>query len=147
MSMLKEFQEFALKGNVMDMAIGVIIGAAFGGVVSSLVNDVLMPPLGQLAGKVDFSNLYLNLSGTAYPTLAAAEEAGAAVMKYGVFLNNVINFAILAFVVFLLVKQINRLRKVDPPPPPDSKECTYCKSDVPIAATRCKFCTSELATA
>lgn len=145
--MLQEFREFALKGNVVDMAVGIIIGGAFGGVVNSLVNDVLMPPLGQLTGKVDFSNLYLSLSGQAYPSLAAAEEAGAAVLKYGLFLNTIINFAILAFAVFLLVKQINNLRRQEPPPPPDSHQCPQCLSDIPLKATRCRFCTAEVAPA
>lgn len=145
--MLQEFREFALKGNVVDMAVGIIIGGAFGGVVTSLVNDVLMPPLGQLTGKVDFSSLYINLSGTPYDSLAAAEAAGAAVIKYGVFFNALINFGILAFAVFLLVKQINNLRREAPPPPPDTRPCPFCKQSISLEATRCAYCTSEVAPA
>ena len=144
--MLKEFKEFAMRGNVLDMAIGIIIGAAFGGIVTSAVNDVIMPPIGLLLGKVDFSSLFINVSGTDYASLAAAEEAGAAVIKYGVFLNTVLNFLIVAFVVFLLVRQVNKLKRAEegPPPEPTTKDCDYCKTEIPIAAVRCPHCTSEL---
>ena len=116
--MLKEFKEFALKGNVLDMAIGIIIGAAFGKIVSSLVSDVLMPPLGLVLGKVDFSSLFLNLSGTAHPSLAAAKAAGAPTVNYGIFLQTVFDFIIVAFAIFLLVRQVNRFKKEQPPAPP-----------------------------
>ena len=116
--MLKEFKEFAMKGNVLDMAIGVIIGGAFGKIVSSLVSDVLMPPLGLLMGKVDFSSLFIDLSQTSPPSLAAAKAAGAPTLNYGVFLQSVFDFLIIAFVIFMLVKQINRFKKEAPPPPP-----------------------------
>ncbi len=144
--MLKEFKEFALKGNVLDMAIGIIIGAAFGKIVTSLVNDVIMPPIGLLLGNVDFSNLFINLSGEEYATLAAAQEAGAATINYGAFINTVLDFLIVAFVIFLVVKQFNRLRKKEeaPPPEPTTKECGFCASTIPIKATRCPNCTSEL---
>jgi large conductance mechanosensitive channel len=142
--MFKEFREFAVKGNVMDLAVGVIIGAAFGKIVTSLVNDVLMPPLGLLLGKVDFSNLFFSLSGAEYASLDEAKKAGAATLNYGLFLNTVIEFLLVAFAVFLLVKQVNRLRREPPPPPPASKECPFCASDIPIKASRCPMCTSPL---
>ena len=143
--MLKEFKEFAMKGNVLDMAIGIIIGAAFGKIVSSFVSDILMPPLGLLLGKMDFSNLFLNLSGTAYPTLAAAKAAGAPTLNYGIFLNTCIDFLIVAFVVFLLVKQVNRFRQPAPAAPaPPTKECPFCASSIAVKATRCPQCTSAL---
>ncbi|KPK75421.1 MAG: mechanosensitive ion channel protein MscL [Gemmatimonas sp. SM23_52] len=143
--MLKEFKEFAMRGNVLDMAIGIIIGVAFGKIVTSLVNDVIMPPIGVLLGKVDFSNLFINLSGTPYDSLAAAKEAGAATIAYGVFLNTVLDFLIVAFVIFLIVRQVNKLkRKEEAPAEPTTKECPFCVSVVPIKATRCPNCTSEL---
>jgi large conductance mechanosensitive channel len=144
--MLKEFKEFAMRGNVLDMAVGIIIGVAFGAIVNSLVKDVLMPPLGLLLGKMDFSGLYLNLSGTDYASLAAAQEAGAATINYGVFLNTIINFIIVAFAVFLLVRQVNRFTREEeaPPPEPTTKECQFCMSEIAIKATRCPSCTSEL---
>jgi large conductance mechanosensitive channel len=144
--MLKEFKEFAMRGNVLDMAIGIIIGAAFGRIVSSAVNDIIMPPIGLILGRVDFSNLFLNLSGTHYGSLADAKKAGAAVIGYGSFLNTVIDFLIVAFVVFLLVKQVNRMMKPQPAPaPPPTKQCPYCRSDgVASQATRCPYCTAEL---
>src|SRR5581483_2693701 len=128
--MLKEFKEFAMKGNVVDMAVGIIIGAAFGGIVTSLVNDILMPPIGLLLGKVDFSNLFIVLKGDTYPTLAAAKQAGATTLNYGLFVNTVINFLIVAFAIFLVVKQVNRLRRQPAPVPaaPTTKECPYCCS-------------------
>ena len=140
--MLKEFREFAMKGNVLDMAIGIIIGAAFGKIVSSLVADVIMPPIGLAMGNVDFSNLFIDLSGQNPPSLAAAKEAGAPVIAYGQFLNNVINFLIIAFVIFLIVKQVNRLK--GPAPAAVTKECPYCANNIPVKAVRCGFCTSEL---
>ncbi len=144
--MLREFKEFAMRGNVIDMAVGVIIGAAFGKIVTSLTNDVLMPPIGLLLGKVDFSSLYLNLSGTAYPSLAEAKKAGAATINYGVFINTVIDFVIVAFVIFLLIRQINRLLAPAPAPAaaPVTKDCSYCLSPIPAKATRCAHCTSQL---
>jgi len=143
---LKEFKEFAMRGNVLDMAIGIIIGTAFGKVVTSMVNDVLMPPIGLLLGKVDFSNLFINLSGQPYATLADAKAAGAATINYGLFLNTVLDFIIVAFAVFLLVRQINRLKRQPQAAPaaPTTKECPYCLSVIPIKATRCPHCTSEL---
>jgi large conductance mechanosensitive channel len=143
--MLKEFKEFAMRGNVLDMAVGIIIGLAFGAIVNSLVKDVLMPPLGLVLGQMDFSSLYLNLSGTEYASLAAAQEAGAATINYGVFLNTIINFIIVAFAVFLLVRQVNRFtRKEEAPAEPTTKECPFCVSEIAIKATRCPSCTSEL---
>ncbi len=143
----KEFKEFIMRGNVLDLAIGVIIGAAFGKIVTSFTNDIVMPPIGLLLGKVDFSNLYINLSGTAYPTLAAAKEAGAPTINYGSFLNTIIDFIIVALVIFLVVKAVNRMRRPEPdeaPPVPTTQECPYCLSVIPIKASRCAFCTSEL---
>ncbi len=145
----KEFKEFIMRGNVVDMAVGIVIGAAFGKIVTSFVEDILMPPIGLLLGRVDFSNLFLSLSGKSYDTLAAAKAAGAATLNYGVFLNTGINFLILGFAIFLLIRQINRLRRepAPAPPAPATKECSYCLSTVPIKATRCAHCTSELRTA
>ena len=144
--MLKEFKEFALKGNVVDMAVGIIIGGAFGKIISSTVNDVLMPPFGLLLGKVDFSGLYLNLSGRAFDSLARAKEAGAPTINYGIFLNTVLDFVIVAFVVFLLIKQMNQLKKTAEAPPalPTTRDCPHCFSSIPRKATRCACCTSEL---
>ena len=143
--MFKEFKQFAMRGNVVDMAVGIIIGGAFGKIVSSFVEDVLMPPLGLLLGKVDFSNLFLNLSGTAYATIAEAKKAGAPTLNYGLFLNNVVNFLIVAFAIFLLIQQIKRLQKPPAPAgPPTTKDCPYCLSTIPLKATRCPQCTSEL---
>jgi large conductance mechanosensitive channel len=144
--MLKEFKEFAMRGNVLDMAIGIIIGAAFGKIVSSFVADVLMPPIGLLLGKVDFSNLFVNLSGQSFPSVEAAKAAGAATLNYGMFLNTVIDFLIVAFAIFLLIKQINRLmpKKEAAPAAPTTKECPRCLSQIPLKATRCAHCTSEV---
>jgi large conductance mechanosensitive channel len=144
--MLKEFKEFAMRGNVLDMAVGIIIGAAFGQIVNSFVQDVLMPPLGRLLGHVDFSNLFVNLSETHYDTVAAAKAAGAATLNYGVFLNTVINFLIVAFAVFLLVRQVNRLmpKPAPAPAPAATRDCPYCLSAIPAKATKCSQCTSEL---
>ena len=146
--MWKEFRDFAMRGNVIDLAIGIIIGAAFGKIVTSLVNDILMPPLGLILGRVDFSNLFINLSAAHYESLAQAKAAGAATINYGIFINSVIDFAIVAFAVFLLVKQVNRLVPKKPAPAPAAtKECTYCKSTIAVAATRCPNCTSHLVSA
>jgi large conductance mechanosensitive channel len=145
--MFKEFKEFAMRGNVLDMAVGIIIGAAFGRIITSLVNDVIMPPIGLLLGKVDFSGLFLNISGKSYDTLAAAKAAGAATINYGTFLNTVIDFLIVAFVIFLVVRQINRWSKPTPAAAPTTKECPYCVSMIPIKATRCPNCTSQVAVA
>jgi len=144
--MLKEFKEFAMRGNVIDLAIGIIIGAAFGRIVTSLVNDIIMPPLGVLLGKVDFSNLYINLSGKAFDNLAAAKAAGAATINYGLFINTIIDFVIVAFAIFLLVRGINHMKKESVPAPaaPTIKECSFCYSQIPIKAVRCPNCTSEL---
>lgn len=143
--MLKEFREFALRGNVVDLAIGVIIGAAFGKIVTSFVNDILMPPLGLLLGRVDFSNLFINLSSQHYATLAEAKQAGAATLNYGAFINTVIDFVIVAFAIFLLIQQINRLtRRAKEAPTPTTKPCPYCLTAIPLEATRCPSCTSHL---
>jgi large conductance mechanosensitive channel len=144
--MLKEFKEFALRGNVLDLAIGIIIGGAFGRIVSSFVDDILMPPIGILLGNVDFSNLFINLSGGRYDSLAAAQEAGAATINYGLFISAVIDFIIVAFAMFLLVRQINRMQRKEEEAPaePTTKECPYCLSTIPIEATRCPHCTSRL---
>ena len=144
--MLKEFKEFAMRGNVLDMAVGIIIGAAFGQVVNSFVQDVLMPPIGRLLGHVDFSNLFVNLSGKEYESIAAAKAAGAATLNYGVFLNTIINFLIIAFAVFLLLRQVNRFmpKPAPAPAPAATRDCPYCLSAVPAKATRCPHCTSEL---
>src|SRR5690349_19412262 len=143
MSMMKEFREFAARGNVVDLAVGVIIGAAFGKIVTSLVNDVVMPPIGLAIGRVDFRNLYLSLNGQTYTSLAEAQKAGAPTINYGMFLNSVLEFLVVAFVVFLLVKQINRM---SPPPAPPvaepTKACPFCATQIPVAAKRCPHCTS-----
>ncbi len=144
--MLKEFKEFIMRGNVVDLAIGVVIGAAFGKIVTSFVEDILMPPIGLALGGADFSNLFINLSGKDYPSVAAAKAAGAATLNYGIFLNNVINFVIIAFAIFLLIKQINRMQRPAPTvaAAPTTKECPHCLSTIPVKATRCPHCTSEL---
>ena len=150
--MLKEFKEFVLRGNVLDMAVGIIIGAAFGTIVASLVNDIIMPPIGLLLGGVDFTNLFILLKAGSpaapYASLADAQAAGAVTINYGVFINAVIGFLIVAFVVFLLIRSINRLRREEEAPPaePTTKECPYCLSAIPIKATRCPHCTSALST-
>jgi large conductance mechanosensitive channel len=141
--MLKEFKEFAMRGNVLDMAVGIIIGAAFGKIVTSFVGDVLMPPLGLILGKMDFANLFINLSGKSYASVAEAKAAGAATLNVGVFINTVIDFVLVAFAIFLLVKQVNRLKR-QPEAAPTTKECLFCFSTIPLKATRCPHCTSEL---
>ena len=140
--MLKEFKEFAMRGNVLDMAVGVIIGGAFGKIVSSMVSDILMPPLGLVLGRVDFSSLFVDLSGTHPASLAAAKQAGAPTINYGVFLQAMFDFLIVAFVIFLLIKQINRLTAK--PAAPATKECPRCCSVIPVQATKCAHCTAEL---
>jgi large conductance mechanosensitive channel len=149
--MIKEFREFIIRGNVMDMAVGIIIGAAFGGIVGSLVNDVIMPPIGLLLGKVDFANMFAVLKQSAttpgpYPSVAAAKAAGAVTLNFGLFVNTLINFVILAFVIFLMVKGVNQLRRPKPAPAaaPTTKDCPHCFTAIPIKATRCPNCTSEL---
>ncbi len=141
--MLKEFKEFAMRGNVLDLAVGVIIGAAFGKIVASLVDDVLMPPLGRLLGRVDFSQLFINLSGTHYDSLSAAKAAGAATLNYGNFINTIINFIIVAFSIFLLVRSVNRWMP-KPPAPVTTRDCPQCAMPVPVAAKKCGHCTSAI---
>lgn len=143
MSLKEDFKKFALRGNVMDMAVGVIIGGAFGKIVSSLVNDIVMPPLGMLLGKMDFSNLFISLNGNEYQTLEAAKKAGAPILAYGSFINTMLDFLILAFVIFIMVHEINKL-KPEPEPQPDPRHCPYCKSEIADDATRCPHCTSHL---
>ena len=141
--MIREFKEFAIKGNAIDLAVGIIIGAAFTAIVNSLVKDIIMPPIGALLGGVDFANMFWVIKGGSYETLAAANAAGAATLNYGLFINAVMNFLLVAFVVFLMVKAINKLR----PPTEEEvvhKECPYCKRDVALSATRCPECTSQL---
>lgn len=142
--MLKEFREFVMRGNVVDMAVGIIIGAAFGKIVTSFVSDVLMPPIGLLMGKMDFSNLFIDLSGTGFATLAEAKKAGAATINYGLFFNTILDFVIVAVAIFLLIRQINRMKREPAPAAPDTKECPFCLSMVPLKAVRCPHCTSEL---
>ena len=144
--MHKEFTTFVMRGNVLDLAVAVIIGGAFGKIVSSFVNDVIMPPIGLIVGKVDFSSLYLNLSADAFASLAEAQKAGAPVIKYGLFINTVIDFVIVSFVIFLVVRLANRLQRQQAAaaPAPTTKECPYCLSSIPLKATRCGHCTSEI---
>ncbi len=144
--MLKEFKEFIMRGNVVDLAIAVIIGAAFGRIITSLVNDIIMPPIGLALGNVNFSDLFISLTGTKYATLADAQAAGAATINYGVFINTVIDFLIVALVIFLVVKGINQLKRQPAPAPaaPTTKECPHCFTQIPIPATRCPNCTSDL---
>ncbi len=143
--MFKEFKEFAVKGNAVDMAVGIIIGAAFGGIVTSLVKDIIMPPIGLALGGIDFSNLYINLSGKTYASLADAQKAGAATINYGLFLNAVIIFVIVSFVMFLIVRAYNHMQKPVPDATETTKPCPYCATSIPIAAKRCPNCTSDLA--
>src|SRR5262245_9555160 len=146
--MLSEFKAFIMRGNVVDLAVGIVIGAAFTTVVNSFVNDLLMPPIGLMLGKVDFANLFISLTGQPFPSVAAAKAAGAPTFNYGMFINNVINFLIVGFVVFLLVKQVNRLQGPPPPPPAAAtKPCPQCAMAIPRAARRCPHCTSELSAA
>ena len=143
--MVEEFKKFIMRGNVLDMAVGIIIGAAFGKIVTSFVNDILMPPIGLILGHVDFSNLFINLSGTPAATLAEAKAAGLPVIAYGSFLNVVIDFLIVAFAIFMLIKQVNRLMpKKEEEPEKEPRLCPYCKTEIPEEATKCPHCTSEL---
>lgn len=142
--MWKEFKEFVMRGNVMDLAIGIILGAAFGKIVSSFVSDILMPPLGLLLGKVDFSQLFIDLSGDHHKTLAEAKAASAPTINYGLFINNIIDFVIVAFAIFLVVRWVNRARGPKPAAAASTKECPFCKSSIPVGATRCPQCTSDL---
>jgi large conductance mechanosensitive channel len=142
MGLFKEFKEFSVKGNVIDLAIGVIIGAAFGKIVTSLVNDIIMPPIGKLTGGLNFSNLFVNMSDAEYASLEAAKKAGAATLNYGVFIQAVIDFLIVAFVIFLVIKQVNRFKA--PPPAPDTRECPFCLTKIPQKASRCLACTSQV---
>lgn len=143
MSLAEDFKKFAMRGNVMDMAVGVIIGGAFGKIVTSVVNDIVMPPVGMLLGNVDFSNLFISLNGKEYATLEAAKKAGAPVLAYGSFMNTVIDFLILAFIIFMMIRQINKLTP-EPEPKPEPRVCPYCKSEIADDATRCPHCTSHL---
>ena len=143
--MLEEFKKFAMRGNVIDLAVGFIMGGAFGALVSSLVNDVIMPPIGLVLGKVDFKALFIDLSGKGFATLDEARKAGAATINYGAFINTVVNFVIVAFVLFLLIRAVNQMTaKPEAPKAPTDKDCPYCFSKVPIKATRCPHCTSQL---
>lgn len=144
--MFKEFREFINRGSVLDLAIGIIIGASFTGIVNSLVKDIIMPPIGLLLGQVNFSSLYINLSDESFMSLAAAQEAGAATINYGMFINTVINFFIVAFVVFLVVKGFNRMKRKDEPAAATTKPCRFCLSVIPLEASRCPHCTSQLET-
>jgi large conductance mechanosensitive channel len=144
-SMLNEFKAFAMRGNVIDMAVGIIIGAAFGKIVASFVKDIIMPPIGLLLGGVDFSGLFINLSSKTFATLAEAEKAGAPTLNYGLFINTVIDFLIISFAIFIVIKQMNRLKKEPPPADPTEKDCPYCLSKIPIKATKCAHCTSAVA--
>jgi large conductance mechanosensitive channel len=143
--MIKEFKDFAMRGNVIDMAVGIVIGGAFGKIVSSFVNDVVMPPIGKLTGGVDFSNLFIDLSGKGYPTLAAAKEAGAATINLGLFFNTVVDFVIVAFAIFMVVRQMNKLKKEPAPADPTTRDCPQCLMTIPLAAKRCGHCTSAIA--
>lgn len=142
--MLSEWKSFVLRGNILDMSVGVIIGGAFGKIVSSFTSDILMPPLGLLLGKVDFSNLYINLSSTEYETFAAAKDAGAPVIAYGAFLNTCLDFLIMATAIFILIKQVSRFMPAPPPPAPDPRKCPYCREVVADDATKCPHCASDI---
>lgn len=142
--MIKEFKEFLMRGNVLDLAVAVIIGSAFGAVINSLVKDVIMPPIGLILGKVNFSNLFIDISGQNFKSLTDAQAAGAATINYGIFINTIINFLIVGFVIFLIIKAANKAKKPAPVAAPDKKDCPYCYSSIPIKATRCPQCTSEL---
>ncbi len=147
MGFISEFKEFAAKGNVIDLAVGFILGAAFGKIVTALVNDVIMPPIGMLTGGVNFTDLFVSLNGKAYASLAEAQAAGAPIIAYGSFINTIIEFLIIALVLFFMIKSINRLKRQQPPAEPNTKDCPYCKESIPKAAVRCPHCTSDLAKA
>jgi len=144
--MFKEFKEFIQRGNVIDMAVGIVIGAAFGGIVNSFVKDILMPPIGKILGGIDFSNFFIPLSSGNYPTLADAQKAGIPTINYGIFLNTIINFLIISFAIFLMIKQINKLKRKEEKAPaePTTKNCPFCATDIPIKAKKCPNCTSDL---
>ncbi len=144
MGVISEFKEFAMRGNVMDMAVGVIIGGAFGKIVSSLVSDIIMPPISMLLGEKSFSSLFIDLSGQGFKTLADAQAAGAPTINYGLFLMAIIDFLIIAFAIFISIRQINKLKKKEPPPEPTEKECPHCFTKISKKATRCPNCTSNL---
>lgn len=144
MGFVSEFKEFAVKGNVIDMAVGIIIGAAFGSIVNSLVKDVIMPPIGMIMGGINFADLFIALDGKTYATLAEAQTAAAPTINYGLFINSVISFLIVALAVFMLIRQVNALKKKPAPPEPNSKECPFCKESIPKAAIKCSHCTSDL---
>jgi large conductance mechanosensitive channel len=141
--MLKEFREFAMRGNLLDMAIGIVLGTAFGRIISSLVSDIIMPPIGLALGGLDFANLFITLRGGPYPSVAAAKAAGAPTINYGIFINTIIDFVIVAFVIFLLIRQVNRMKRA-PEAAPTTKPCPYCLSAIPLGAVRCPNCTSDL---
>jgi large conductance mechanosensitive channel len=144
--MLKEFREFALRGSVIDLAVGIIIGAAFGKIVTSFVNDILMPPIGLVLGGINFKDFFLSLNGQTYPSLTAAQDAGAPTINYGLFINNILDFIIVAIVIFLIIRWINKMRRQPEavPAAPSTKNCPYCVSSIPVEATRCPNCTSQL---
>jgi large conductance mechanosensitive channel len=144
MGFIGEFRDFAMKGNVLDMAVGIIIGAAFGGIVNSLVKDVIMPPVGMMMGGINFADMFVTLDGKTYATLAAAQAAAAPTINYGLFINAVINFIIVALAIFLLIRQVNAAKKKPAPPEPNSKECPFCREIIPKAAVKCSHCTSDL---
>jgi len=142
--MFKEFREFAMRGNMVDMAVGIIIGAAFGKIIASLVTDIIMPPIGLMLGGIDFTNIFINLSAGTFATLDEAKKAGAATINVGLFLNTLIDFLIIAFAIFIVIKQLNRLKKAPPPADPTEKDCPYCLSRIPVKASKCAHCTSVL---
>lgn len=144
--MITEFKKFIARGNVLDLAVGVIIGGAFGKIVTSLVNDILMPPIGKLLGGVDFAHLYIDISGQPHASLAAAKEAGAATINYGIFINTILEFLVIALALFVIIRQVNRFQtaKAEAPAAPTTKECPFCASTIPLKATRCPNCTSQL---
>ncbi len=144
MGFISEFRDFAMKGNVLDMAIGIIIGAAFGGIVNSLVKDVIMPPIGMIMGGINFADMFVALDGKTYATLAAAQAAAAPTINYGLFINAIINFLIVALAIFLLIRQVNAAKRKPAPLEPNSKECPFCKESIPKAAVKCSHCTSDL---
>jgi large conductance mechanosensitive channel len=144
MGLVSEFKEFAMRGNVLDMAVGIIIGAAFGGIVSSLVKDVIMPPIGMIMGGINFADMFVALDGKTYATLAAAQAAAAPTINYGLFINSIINFIIVALAIFMLIRQVNAAKKKPAPPEPNSKECPFCKESILKLAVKCSHCTSDL---
>lgn len=146
MGFISEFKEFAVKGNVIDMAVGIIIGAAFGSIVNSLVKDIIMPPIGMLMGGINFADMFYTLNGKTYATLAEAQAASAPTINYGLFINSIISFIIVALAIFILIRQVNALKKQPVPPEPNTKECPYCKESIPKAAIKCSHCTSDLTT-